>query len=208
MPHACGTHAILQFVMLDTVTLAGNSDVRDPSTGDLTAELTGDRLPGPADAAAAGEQMNWLHNTLKASNATYLVVAGHYPIWSICEHGPTSYMVDNVKPLLKKWATPAHATPTPAHASSHAAMQPCSHAAMQPCSHAAMQPCTHHAQVPHARAQRRYHVTAYIAGHDHCMESFLDDDIDYHGMGATHENDRSTAHRFKVPLAPLTVYSG
>ena len=34
--------------------------------------------------------MEWLEDTLKASTASFLVVAGHYPVWSICEHGPTA----------------------------------------------------------------------------------------------------------------------
>jgi tartrate-resistant acid phosphatase type 5 len=109
--------ASIQFVMLDTVILSGNADVRDPATNELLSELDGDKLPGPADRALADTQMAWLEKTLNSSKATFLVVAGHYPVWSVCEHGPTSSLVQQLKPMLE-----------------------------------------------------RFHVTAYIAGHDHCIE--------------------------------------
>ena len=114
----------LEIVMIDTVILAGNSDVRDEN-GELVLELRGSELPGPADTGRAASQLAWLEATLAASQATFLVVAGHFPVWSICEHGPTSQMIKEVKPLLE-----------------------------------------------------RYHVTAFIAGHDHCIESFVDSGVD------------------------------
>lgn len=147
-------NATIQFVMIDTVILSGSSDVLDPATGEVARELRGSELPGPVDRAAAQSQMDWLEHTLNTSKADFLVVAGHYPVWSICEHGPTSLLVDAVKPMLE-----------------------------------------------------RHHVTAYIAGHDHCMETFVDGDIDYHGMGSAHENDRSTSHANKVPKDSLKFHT-
>merc|ERR1711871_33875 len=38
----------------------------------------------------------------------YVVVAGHYPVYSICEHGPTSFLVDSLKPLLEKFKVSAY----------------------------------------------------------------------------------------------------
>jgi len=149
-----GGDARIQFVLIDTVVLAGSSDVRDPTTGDITDELRGSELPGPADRARAQSQMAWLEQTLNSSQADFLVVAGHYPVWSICEHGPTGFLVSQVKPMLE-----------------------------------------------------RHHVTAYIAGHDHCMETLVDGNIDHHGMGAAHSNDPSTAHESKVPDGALKFHS-
>ena len=60
-------------------------------------------LPGPEDAGLADAQLEWLERTLAASTAQYLVVAGHYPIYSICEHGPTPDLVERVKPLLEQY---------------------------------------------------------------------------------------------------------
>ena len=145
-----GGGSSIQVVMIDTVILSGTSDVRD-AAGELTAELPGSQLPGPAERARADSQMAWLQKTLNSSKATFLVVAGHCappapppraprpriqrpvlppadPVWSICEHGPTNDLVQHVKPLLEQ-----------------------------------------------------YRVTAYIAGHDHCMETFVDSNVDYHG---------------------------
>jgi tartrate-resistant acid phosphatase type 5 len=148
-----GDGATLQVVMIDTVILSGNSDVRGED-GELVHELKGSELPGPENPVHAASQLQWLEATLKASNATFLLVAGHFPVWSICEHGPTTEMVKSVKPLLEQ-----------------------------------------------------YHVTAFIAGHDHCMESFVDSGVDYHGMGASHSNDPSTAHTSAVPAGSLKFHA-
>ena len=141
----------MQFVYIDTVGLSGNSDVHDPETHELLQELNGSELPGPEDAGLADAQMEWLEHTLATSTAQYLVVAGHYPIYSICEHGPTSGLVERVKPLLEQ-----------------------------------------------------YKVTAYLNGHDHCMQHLVTanqegqavrDGVDYHTVGSAAINDPSEAHK-------------
>lgn len=85
----------VQFVMFDSVILSGNSQVPN---GD---QLPGDRLPGPEDKAAASAQLAWIEDTLARSEADYLVVAGHYPMYSICEHGPTESLQSELLPVLK-----------------------------------------------------------------------------------------------------------
>ena len=37
------------------------------------------------------------------SRADYLMVAGHFPVYSIAEHGPTSCLVERLDPLLYKY---------------------------------------------------------------------------------------------------------
>lgn len=72
----------VQFVQLDTVTLAGQSVTKDGE------ELQGtDPRMAPADQAAADAQYAWLNQTLAASTADFLFVSGHFPVWSVCEHG-------------------------------------------------------------------------------------------------------------------------
>ncbi len=84
---------------------------------------------------------------MSASTADYLVVVGHYPVWSVCEHGPTTLLVDRLKPLLEQ-----------------------------------------------------YKATTYLAGHDHCAEYINEGTgVQYHGIGASHGCDASTAHTGSVP---------
>lgn len=93
----------VQIVMIDTVTLSGDST--NPSTGE---QLSGSQYPGPASEAAADAQWDWLNKTLIASTADYLLVAGHFPVWSICEHGPTASLVEKLKPLLEQHRVSAY----------------------------------------------------------------------------------------------------
>eukprot|EP00051_Salpingoeca_urceolata_P033091 m.18904 g.18904 ORF g.18904 m.18904 type:complete len:324 (+) comp5814_c0_seq1:76-1047(+) len=93
IPTADGSNsnATIQFVFVDTVLLAGGTD-----------HVTGELLE-VEDQTVADTQWQWIEDTLKASTADYLVVAGHYPVWSICEHGPTSALVQRLKPLLEQY---------------------------------------------------------------------------------------------------------
>ena len=89
--------------MLDTVLLSGDS--KDPITGE---DLTGSMYTGPSSQILADEQWSWINNTLKDSDADFLIVAGHFPVWSICEHGPTSILVDRLKPMLEQYRVSAY----------------------------------------------------------------------------------------------------
>ena len=79
--------------MIDTVTLAGVGHELDEATGEYRTPH-GDQLPGPADEEFANNQWSWIEDQLASANASdYLIVAGHYPVYSICEHGPTTKLV-------------------------------------------------------------------------------------------------------------------
>lgn len=41
-------------------------------------------------------------------SAPYLLVAGHYPVYSISEHGPTQCLIDRLKPLLYQYRASAY----------------------------------------------------------------------------------------------------
>ncbi|XP_071488281.1 tartrate-resistant acid phosphatase type 5-like [Diadema antillarum] len=86
-------------ILVDTVILCGLTDDK----------TTGSNLPGPVSHSAAEEQWEWLEKQLELlSTADYLIVAGHYPVWSIAEHGPTALLVSRLLPLLEKYNVTAY----------------------------------------------------------------------------------------------------
>lgn len=93
-----GSDSELQLVLLDTVQLCGNS-------GD---DYLGTQPEGPESITLSESQWDWLEDTLRSSTAHYLIVGGHYPVWSIAEHGPTKCLVDRLRPLLQKYNVTAY----------------------------------------------------------------------------------------------------
>jgi acid phosphatase/tartrate-resistant acid phosphatase type 5 len=91
-----GVNITTQVIYIDTVTIAGMS-YRDDATG---AFVEGEAHPLQR---LAQTQLTWLEDTLKASTADYLWVAGHYPVYSHCQHGPTAKLILQVLPLLQKY---------------------------------------------------------------------------------------------------------
>ena len=47
------------------------------------------------------DHYRWLDNELSNSKADFIIVAGHHPIYSIAEHGPTNELVADLLPILK-----------------------------------------------------------------------------------------------------------
>ncbi|XP_067677469.1 tartrate-resistant acid phosphatase type 5-like [Haliotis asinina] len=90
--------ATIDFVMTDTVTLCGN----------VADDFHGLQPRGPSDAEFAETQWQWIDKTLAASKATYLFTAGHFPVYSIAEHGPTDCLVDGLLPMLQKYRATGH----------------------------------------------------------------------------------------------------
>ncbi|CAF4393916.1 unnamed protein product, partial [Rotaria sordida] len=40
--------------------------------------------------------------------APYLIVSGHFPVYSVAEHGPTKCLVDRLRPLLHQYRATAY----------------------------------------------------------------------------------------------------
>lgn len=84
-------------IFIDTVELSGNT-VGDEDTNPNYY----DPLPYKSKLSAM-EQWTWIETQLSESTADYLFVAGHFPIYSVCEHGNTQNLIDNLEPLLLKY---------------------------------------------------------------------------------------------------------
>lgn len=50
-------------------------------------------------------QMDWFETTMKTSNADYLIVSGHHPIYSIGEKGSENFMIEQILPIMKKYGS-------------------------------------------------------------------------------------------------------
>jgi tartrate-resistant acid phosphatase type 5 len=88
----------LEVFMIDTVVWAGDWDI----------ELNHTQPVGAADAELAESQLAWLEAGLKASTADWIFVMGHYPVFSVAEHGPTALLVAGLQPLLVKYGVAAY----------------------------------------------------------------------------------------------------
>ncbi|XP_064899880.1 LOW QUALITY PROTEIN: tartrate-resistant acid phosphatase type 5-like [Columba livia] len=87
-----GTNASARLLLLDTVLLCGGGD-----------DAGGGRPRGPRDAAAAAAQLRWLRRRLAAARGDrFVLLAGHYPLWSAGEHGPSGCL----RRLLRPAAAP------------------------------------------------------------------------------------------------------
>ena len=93
-----GSKMLVDIVMIDTIVLCGNSD----------DDFLGLQPPGPENQKLADDQLTWIEKQLQMSKASYLLVSGHYPVYSIAEHGPTDCLLDKLLPLLQKYKVTAY----------------------------------------------------------------------------------------------------
>ncbi|XP_072172477.1 tartrate-resistant acid phosphatase type 5-like [Diadema setosum] len=89
----------LFLIVIDTMLLCG--------LGNKT--LPGSPPTGPWNVTAAENHWTWLEQQLnETKRASYVVVAGHYPVWSVGAHGPTECLKQRLEPLLKKFNVSAY----------------------------------------------------------------------------------------------------
>ncbi|XP_040842297.1 tartrate-resistant acid phosphatase type 5 [Ochotona curzoniae] len=91
------TNVSVAIFMLDTVTLCGNSH-----------DFLSQQPERPRDLGLARTQLAWLKRHLMDAKEDYVLVAGHYPVWSIAEHGSTHCLVKKLQPLLVKYKVTAY----------------------------------------------------------------------------------------------------
>lgn len=91
-------------LMIDTIMLCGNTK------SDWFSKFFGlnKRISEPSDKVRADQQLAWIEEQLKSSKADYLFVAGHYPVYSIAEHGSTQCLIDKLLPLLETYKATAY----------------------------------------------------------------------------------------------------
>uniref|UniRef100_A0A914WZP6 Tartrate-resistant acid phosphatase type 5 n=1 Tax=Plectus sambesii TaxID=2011161 RepID=A0A914WZP6_9BILA len=94
---------LVQFVMFDAILLTGSMPP-DYSWWDKAMKLIGRKKRyDPSDKDQSESMWTWIEQQLQQSTADYLFVMGHYPIYSIAEHGPNQILVDRMIPLLHKY---------------------------------------------------------------------------------------------------------
>eukprot|EP01032_Pedospumella_encystans_P016452 gene16452-18775_t len=89
-------------LLIDTVDLAGNYI---GAAGGESPEADAhyfDALP-PRPRSAASEQWTWIEEQMQASTAQYLLVGGHYSLYSVCDHGNSQNLITNLQPLLQRY---------------------------------------------------------------------------------------------------------
>ncbi|XP_033927983.1 tartrate-resistant acid phosphatase type 5 [Melopsittacus undulatus] len=93
-----GTNSSARLLLLDTVLLCGGTD--DFTSGPVNGPGPG---PGPGAAPTASAQLRWLQRRLSAAAGDrFVLVAGHYPLWSAGEHGPSECLYRSLRPLLRR----------------------------------------------------------------------------------------------------------
>ncbi|XP_071838746.1 tartrate-resistant acid phosphatase type 5-like [Apostichopus japonicus] len=90
--------AALRLIMVDTMIICGNVNHSVPGSPPI----------GPTDKNASSSELRWLENELSLARETYVIVAGHYPVWSVAHHGPTDCLVKMIKPILETYNVTAY----------------------------------------------------------------------------------------------------
>ncbi|XP_053395819.1 tartrate-resistant acid phosphatase type 5-like [Mercenaria mercenaria] len=89
---------VLDILLIDTIILCGHAN--------KTPE--GKTIYHPDDVHDAEVQWNWIEQNLKDSKADYLLVGGHYPVYSIGFHGPIECLYTRLEPLLYRHSATAY----------------------------------------------------------------------------------------------------
>lgn len=95
-----GETNLIEILMIDTVLLCGQVDAHEPPK----FQSLKDRLSSLLYFEAIEAHLKAIHD----SKVPYVLVGGHFPVWSISAHGPTQCLVDKLRPLLHKYQISAY----------------------------------------------------------------------------------------------------
>ena len=100
---------LVTIVMIDTIKLCGNS----PFTLNPFKKIDSNTpvFASTADQTLANFYFKDLEASLKTiseSSVPYIIVGGHFPVYSAAEHGSTKCLVDRLAPLLHKYKVSAY----------------------------------------------------------------------------------------------------
>lgn len=101
-----GRDKLISFICVDTVLMCGHSGYDWMSNEKYPLRFRSRR-----EKLRAKDQFKWVEEQLiKATrdNYPYIVVAGHYPVWSVSDHGPTKCLVEKLRPLLHTYNATAY----------------------------------------------------------------------------------------------------
>lgn len=94
----------IKFLFIDTILMCGNTQ-HDKDAGQPQFSSHQD-LINSRDYFEAFEKE--LKHVTETENIDYLIVGGHFPVWSIAEHGSTKCLVEKLRPLLHKYNVSAY----------------------------------------------------------------------------------------------------
>ena len=100
---------LVTIVMIDTIKLCGNT----PFTMNPFIKIDSNTpvFASAADQILANFYFKNLESRLKTiseSSVPYIIVGGHFPVYSAAEHGSTKCLVDRLAPLLHKYKVSAY----------------------------------------------------------------------------------------------------
>lgn len=106
-------NSTLQMVFIDTVTFSESVDYvnlkNSVQNGEVPMEfLTSYENNRSSKQALIDSQLPWIEATLKNSTADWLIVNGHYPIYSGGEHGNTLILDLVLRPMLERYNVDAY----------------------------------------------------------------------------------------------------
>lgn len=87
---------LIHVMMIDTDKLCGNADFPD----DFDTNLKG---PAKELSDLYFNQIEEELKLISEQKIPYVIMGGHYPLWSVASHGPTYTLISKLRPLLFKY---------------------------------------------------------------------------------------------------------